>query len=103
MLKAVADGETDPAALAALAHERLRTTPEQLCDALSACKDFKPVYRRLLKMALEQLQFLEQQIGQLESRAYRELSQARRGLPRSPNLISSASPANSPVTKNSAL
>jgi transposase len=66
MLKAVADGETDPAALAALAHEKLRATPEQLCDALGACTDLKPVYRRLLKMALEQLQFLEQQIGQLD-------------------------------------
>src|SRR3989442_5736153 len=66
MLKALADGETNPAALAALADERLRATPEQLCDALSACTDLKPVYRRLLKMALEQLQFLEQQIGQLE-------------------------------------
>jgi transposase len=66
MLKAVADGETDPAALAALAHERLRATPEQLCDALGACADLKPVYRRLLKMALEQLQFLEQQIDQLD-------------------------------------
>ena len=66
MLKAVADGETDPAALAALAHERLRATPEQLCDALGACTDLKPVYRRLLKMALEQFQFLEQQIGQLD-------------------------------------
>jgi hypothetical protein len=32
-LKALADGETNPAALAALAHERLRATPEQLCDA----------------------------------------------------------------------
>ena len=66
MLKALADGETNPAALAALAHERLRATPEQLCDALDACTDLKPVYRRLLKMALEQLQFLEQQIGQLD-------------------------------------
>jgi transposase len=66
MLKAVADGETDPVALAALAHERLRATPEQLCDALGACTDLKPVYRRLLNMALEQLQFLEQQIGQLD-------------------------------------
>jgi transposase len=28
--------------------------------------DLKPVYRRLLKMALEQLQFLEQQISQLD-------------------------------------
>ena len=50
----------------ALADERLRATPEQLCDALGACTDLKPVYRRLLKMALEQLQFLEQQVGRLD-------------------------------------
>src|SRR6266496_819667 len=36
MLKALADGETDPAALAALADQRLRATPAQLCDALGA-------------------------------------------------------------------
>jgi transposase len=66
MLNALADGETNPAALAALAHQRLRATAEQLCDALGACADLKPVYRRLLKMTLEQLQFLEQQIGQLD-------------------------------------
>ena len=66
MLKALADGETNPAALAALAHERLRATPEQLCDALGACTELKPVYRRLLKMTLEQLHLLEQQIGQLD-------------------------------------
>src|SRR2546426_10352309 len=66
MLKALADGETNPAALAALADQKLRATPEQLCDALGACTDLKPVYRRLLKMALEQMQFLEQQIGQLD-------------------------------------
>jgi transposase len=66
MLKALADGETNPAALAVLAHERLRATPEQLCDALGACTELKPVYRRLLKMTLEHLQILEQQIGQLD-------------------------------------
>src|SRR6202521_2970725 len=49
MLKALAEGETNPATLAALADERLRATPEQLCDALGACTDLKPVYRRLLK------------------------------------------------------
>jgi transposase len=65
MLKALADGETNPAALATLADQKLRATPEQLCDALGACTELKPVYRRLLKMALEQLQFLEQQIDQL--------------------------------------
>jgi hypothetical protein len=37
MLKALADGETDPAALAALADQRLRATPAQLHDALGAC------------------------------------------------------------------
>jgi transposase len=51
MMKALADGETNPAALAALADKQLRATPEQLCDALAACTDLTPVYRRLLKMA----------------------------------------------------
>ena len=36
MLKALADGETDPAALASLADKNLRATPAQLCDALGA-------------------------------------------------------------------
>jgi transposase len=75
MLKGLAEGETNPTALAALADERLRATPEQLCDALGACTDLKPVFRRLLKMALEQLQFLEQQIGQLDQEMASLLSQ----------------------------
>jgi transposase len=66
MLKALADGETSPVALAALADQRLRATPAQLCDALGACTELKPVYRRLLKMMLEELQFLEQQIVKLD-------------------------------------
>src|SRR5512145_3529640 len=37
MLQALADGETDPAALATLATARLRATSEQLCDACQAC------------------------------------------------------------------
>src|SRR3989449_1396337 len=49
MLKALADGETDPAALASLADKNLRATPAQLCDALGACTELNPVYRRLLK------------------------------------------------------
>src|SRR6516162_2687130 len=66
MLQAVAEGETNPAVLAALADKSLRATPAQLCDALSASTELNPVYRRLLKMALEELQFLEQQMGQLD-------------------------------------
>lgn len=56
MLQALADGETDPAALAAMADKRLRATPAQLCDALGACTELNPVYRRLLKMALKELE-----------------------------------------------
>ena len=66
MLKALADGEGDPAALAALADGRLRATPEQLRDALSACPELHPVYRRLVKVALVELQLIEKQVDQLE-------------------------------------
>src|SRR5216684_3417804 len=66
MLKAIAEGETNPATLAALADERLRATPEQLCDALGACTELNAVYRRLLKMALEELRLLDEQIGRLD-------------------------------------
>ena len=66
MLKAIAEGETNPATLAALADERLRATPEQLCDALGACTELNAVYRRLLKMALEELGLIDEQIGRLD-------------------------------------
>jgi transposase len=65
MLKAIADGETNPATLAALADRRLRATQQQLCDALGAVKDINDVYRRLVKMALEELQLIERQMDQL--------------------------------------
>src|SRR5713101_8125750 len=54
MLKALADGETDPTALAAMAHKQLRATQAQLCVALGACAELKPIYRRLLKMFMEE-------------------------------------------------
>ena len=66
MLKGLADGETNPATLAALADGNLRATQEQLCDALGACTELNPIYRRLLKMALEELQLIEEQIGKLD-------------------------------------
>jgi len=66
MLKALAEGETDPLAVAALADQRLRATSAELRDALGACADLNPVYRRLVRMALEQLHLIEQQIGQLD-------------------------------------
>jgi len=66
MLQAIAEGETNPATLAALADKRLRATPEQLCDALGACTELNAVYRRLLKMALEELRLIDEQIGRLD-------------------------------------
>jgi transposase len=69
MLQAIAEGETDPAALAALADCRLRATPEQLRDALGACRQLHAVYRRLLKMALKELQLMEEQMEQLDGEA----------------------------------
>src|SRR6202022_304495 len=69
MLKAIAEGETNPAALAALADQRLRATPEQLRDALGACTELNGVYRRLVKMALEELKLMEEQMEQLDREA----------------------------------
>jgi transposase len=66
MLKALANGETDPVALAALGDQGLRATPAELVDALGACAELNPVYRRLLTLALEELQFIEQQMAQLD-------------------------------------
>ena len=77
MLKALAEGETDPAALVALADQRLRATPTQLVDALGACAELNPVYRRLLGLVLEELRFIEQQMAQLDQEIASLLTQHR--------------------------
>jgi transposase len=66
MLGALANGETEPQVLAAMAHQRLRATPEELQDALGASRELNPVYRRMLKMMLTELRLLEQQMRQLD-------------------------------------
>jgi len=66
MLPALAAGETDPAVLAALAEANLRATRRELCDALGACRDLHPLYRRLLRTVLEEWQEIEARIQQLE-------------------------------------
>jgi len=74
MLQAVAEGATSPEAIAALADQRLRATAQQLCDALGACRNIHPVYRQLLKMALEELKLIEEQIDKLDQEMARLLS-----------------------------
>jgi transposase len=66
MLKAIAEGQTDPAAVVALADERLQATPEQLRDALGVCRELNPLYRRLMKMALEEVASIDKRIEQLD-------------------------------------
>ena len=75
MLQALADGETDPATLAGLASRRLHATAEQLCDALGACTTLHPVYRRLLKLTLDELRQIEDHIAQLDHEMAGLLSQ----------------------------
>jgi transposase len=66
MLQAIADGETDAAKVTALADYRLRATPAQLGDALGACTALHPVYRRLIKMSLEDVRVIDEQIDALD-------------------------------------
>ena len=73
MLQAVADGETHPTTVAALASQRLRATPDQLCDALGACTALHPIYRRLLTMILEEVRVIEQQMEALDQEMARLL------------------------------
>ena len=54
----------------------------QLCDALGACTELQPVYRRLLKMFLEELQLIDQQIGQLDQEMATLLSQHQEAVQR---------------------
>lgn len=82
MLKALAEGATDPAALAALADRKLRATPAQLCDALSASAELHPVYRRVLQMYLEELRLLEEQMEQLDQEVSGLLSEHEQAVQR---------------------
>jgi transposase len=66
ILDALAEGESDPAALAALADPNIKATPQELAEALSAATQLNPVYRRLLKMHLKELDLVEAQMQQLE-------------------------------------
>jgi transposase len=89
MLRAVAAGQADPATIAALGNPRLHATPDQLRDALSACIDLHPVYRRLLAMTLDELDVIDAHIRQLDeelAQLLREQQQAVERLAAVPGL-----------------
>jgi transposase len=63
ILWALAAGECDPERLAELGDARLKCTREQMADALGCPPP--PVLRRLLRLLLEQVDFLDRQVEQL--------------------------------------
>ena len=66
MLHALADGETEPAKLAALADPALRATPEQLQDALSEATTLSTLHRDILGLFLARLELIESQMEILD-------------------------------------
>jgi transposase len=65
ILRALAEGETDPKQLAQLGDERLKCTEEQLVDALTG--RVQPMHREMLALQLERLQLIDRQIAKLNA------------------------------------
>jgi Transposase IS116/IS110/IS902 family len=53
----------------------LRATPEQLRDAFGACADLHPVYRRLVKLTLDEFRTIEDHLTQLDQQMAQLLAQ----------------------------
>jgi transposase len=66
MIRAIINGESDPVKLAELARQRLREKIPQLQEAL--CGEVQEHHRFLLKLLMEQVEFLEGQIEKLTAR-----------------------------------
>ena len=64
ILGALAEGETDPPKLAALAEHRLKCTSKELVAALTG--KVQPMHQRLLGLYLKRLKLIDQQIDELK-------------------------------------
>jgi len=73
ILRALADGESDPAKLAALAEASLRASQEQLQDALSAATTVGELHREILGLFLARLDLIEEQMQTLERNVAKSL------------------------------
>lgn len=67
ILRALAEGESDPAELAKLGDFRLKCSKEELADALRG--QWQPLHRRMLGLFLERLEVLDRQSQQLDQMA----------------------------------
>jgi transposase len=64
MLQALSRGEKDPEKLAELGEDRLKCSKRELADALNGSP--QPIHLELLKLYLERLTLLDEQIGKLD-------------------------------------
>ena len=60
----MASGETNPERLADRGDDRLRCSREELVDSLNG--SLEPIHREILKLYLERLNLLDEQIGKLD-------------------------------------
>jgi transposase len=65
ILRALSEGEANPAKLAAMTEPGLRATAEQLQDALQGAPRLSPAHRQILRLFLERLELLDRQIATL--------------------------------------
>jgi len=89
MLRAIAQGATDPAKIAALAVPGLHASPEQLADALAAATTLSPQHRQILQLFLDRLELIDQQreaLAQCLAKSLREHQQAVSRLAHTPGL-----------------
>jgi transposase len=61
ILQGIAQGATDPAALAALADGNVQISPERLADGLSAVSSMGALHRQILQLFLDRLDLIEEQ------------------------------------------
>jgi transposase len=73
ILQAMADGETNPDLLAAMGDDRLQCSKRELADALNGSPE--PIHRQLLKLYMERLHLLDQQIDKLDQMTAMALKQ----------------------------
>jgi transposase len=71
ILAALSQGETDPVKLAELGDDRLKCSKRELADALAGSPE--PIHREVLKLYLQRLQLLDQQILSLDILVAKEL------------------------------
>ena len=86
MLRALADGETNPATIAALANGGIRASQPALADSLAAASRLDAPRRQMLNLFLERLDLLSAQMDTLAKMAAASLSEHRDAVKRLSNV-----------------